>query len=513
MTTNDTGAVSAGQSAAITSANLGLHAGRTPLNVAASQVAATLKHRFVTPGILAGFARIADFVGLALVSAVIAWSYVEPADLSFGYALATLTLPAATVVLISALSGYAISEYRTRVLIKIGRSAMVWTGVFGCFAIVLFFLKAGETFSRVWLGSWFVTGLVVLMGLRILIGQLVKRWAAAGVLERRAVLVGGGPEGVELIRALREEPNNDIRIVGIFDDREASRVPAMQEGLPKLGRIDELLEFGRRAEVDMLIVALPMAAESRLVELLKKLWVLPVDIRLSARASRLRFRPRSYSYVGTVPFLDLFDKPIADWDYVVKSCFDRIVGFILLVLFSPVMLAVAIAIKLDSPGPVFFKQKRYGFNNELIEVYKFRSMYADKTDANAAKLATRDDPRVTRVGRFIRKTSLDELPQLINVAINGNLSLVGPRPHALQAKAADRPYEQVVDGYFARHRVKPGITGWAQVNGWRGETDTPEKLENRVEHDLFYIENWSVLFDLYILLLTPFKLISTENAY
>ena len=253
------------------------------------------------------------------------------------------------------------------------------------------------------------------------------------------MLVGGGPEAVELIRALRDEPTNDIRICGIFDDREDARVPAMQEGLPKLGRIDELLEFGRQAEVDMLIVALPMAAEQRLVQLLKTLWVLPVDIRLSARASRLRFRPRSYSYVGAVPFLDLFDKPIADWDYVAKACFDRIVGSILLLLLSPVMLAVALAVKLDSPGPALFRQKRYGFNNELIEVFKFRSMYADKTDANAAKLATRNDPRITRVGRFIRKTSLDELPQLINVVFKGNLSLVGPRPHAAAGEGRRPP--------------------------------------------------------------------------
>jgi Undecaprenyl-phosphate glucose phosphotransferase len=256
-----------------------------------------------------------------------------------------------------------------------------------------------------------------------------------------------------------------------------------------------------------------MAAEQRLVQLLKTLWVLPVDIRLWARSSRLRFRPRAYSYVGSLPFLDLFDKPIADWDRVAKACFDRVVGGILLVLFAPLMLAVALAIKLDSPGPALFRQKRYGFNNELIEVFKFRSMYTHMTDQNAAKLTTRDDPRVTRVGRFIRKTSLDELPQLINVAIKGNLSLVGPRPHALQAKAADRLYEQVVDGYFARHRVKPGITGWAQVSGWRGETDTSEKLQHRVEHDLYYIENWSVIFDLYILALTPFRLLNTENAF
>ena len=261
------------------------------------------------------------------------------------------------------------------------------------------------------------------------------------------------------------------------------------------------------------IFALPITAEQRILQMLRKLWVLPIDIRLAAHANRLRFRPRSYSYVGQVPVLDLFDKPIADWDVVIKLAFDKIVGAIALLALSPVLLATAIAVKLDSPGPVLFRQRRYGFNNELVEVYKFRSMYVDQTDATAAKLVTRDDPRVTRVGRFIRKTSLDELPQLLNVVFKGNLSLVGPRPHAVHAKAADRQYDEVVDGYFARHRVRPGITGWAQVNGWRGETDTQEKIQQRVEHDLYYIENWSILFDLYILAITPLSLIKTKNAF
>ncbi|MBN9011016.1 MAG: exopolysaccharide biosynthesis polyprenyl glycosylphosphotransferase, partial [Rhizobiales bacterium] len=271
--------------------------------------------------------------------------------------------------------------------------------------------------------------------------------------------------------------------------------------------------FGRKARVDLLIVSLPLTAESRLLQLLKQLWVLPVDIRLSAHTNRLRFRPRTYSFVGKVPFLDVVDRPIADWDVVAKWLVDRLVGGLILLLALPVMALVALAVKLDSKGPVLFKQKRYGFNNELIEVYKFRSMYTDRADAGAAKLVTRGDPRVTRVGRIIRKTSLDELPQLFNVVFRGNLSLVGPRPHAVQAKAENRLYDEVVDGYFARHRVKPGITGWAQVNGWRGETDTREKIEHRVEHDLYYIENWSVLLDLYIIAVTPIRLLSTENAY
>ena len=486
---------------------------RTPLNIAAAQVASTLKQRLVTPGMLSAMARLADLVGLGTLSAAIYLVYVAPLEgIGFRYVLATLILPAATVALIGSFNGYTIGAYRQGI-VMIGRTAAIWTAVFGSFTLVVFFLKMGEDFSRVWLAGWFLTGLAVLTTLRVMLGGLVARWTAAGILERRAVLVGGGPEAVELIRALRAESTNDIRICGIFDDRENARVPALEEGYPKLGRIDELLEFGRQAKIDMLIVALPMAAEQRLVALLKKLWVLPVDIRLSARTSKLRFRPRSYSYVGAVPFLDLFDKPIADWDYIVKGCFDRVVGTMLLLLAAPVMLAVAIAIKLDSPGPVLFRQKRYGFNNDLIEVFKFRSMYVNQTDANAAKLVTRGDPRITRVGRFIRKTSLDELPQLFNVVFGGSLSLIGPRPHAIQAKAAEQLYEQVVDGYFARHRVKPGITGWAQVSGWRGETDTQEKLERRVEHDLFYIENWSVIFDIYILLITPIRLLNTENAY
>jgi exopolysaccharide biosynthesis polyprenyl glycosylphosphotransferase len=196
-----------------------------------------------------------------------------------------------------------------------------------------------------------------------------------------------------------------------------------------------------------------------------------------------------------------------------KWLFDKIVGTLALICAAPVMLAVALAVKLDSKGPIFFKQRRYGFNNELIEIYKFRSIYAEQTDADATKQVSKNDRRVTRVGRFIRKTSLDELPQLINVVFFGNLSLVGPRPHAINAKAAEHLYDEAVDGYFARHRVKPGITGWAQIHGWRGETDSQEKIQRRVEHDLFYIENWSLLLDIIILLRTPLAVFHMNNAY
>jgi Undecaprenyl-phosphate glucose phosphotransferase len=248
------------------------------------------------------------------------------------------------------------------------------------------------------------------------------------------------------------------------------------------------------------------------LQILRKLRSLPVDIRLAPDLVGFRLLHASYSHVGGVPLLNVFHKPLTDWKLIAKEIEDRVLAFLLLLFLAPLFLVVALAIKVDSRGPVFFRQKRYGFNNHLIGVYKFRSMYHELSDQKAEKLVTRNDPRVTRVGAFLRKTSIDELPQLFNVLF-GEMSIVGPRPHALSAKAADRLYEEVVAEYAARHRVKPGITGWAQVMGWRGETDTIEKIQKRVEHDLYYIENWSLAFDIKILVLTFFAVLKPENAY
>jgi Undecaprenyl-phosphate glucose phosphotransferase len=389
-----------------------------------------------------------------------------------------------------------------------------WTMLFLVALAMFFFLKVGEQVSRGWLLGFYAMGAAALLGERLLVTYVVRQLTRSGRLERRTAIVGGGEAGEALIRALEAQRDTGLRVCGVFDDRNDDRSPDLVAGYPKLGTIDDLVEFARRTKLDLVIFTLPISAEARLLTMLRKLWVLPIDIRLSAHMSKLRFRPRSYSYLGAVPVLDVFDRPIADWDIVLKWLFDKLVGTLALVALAPVMLATAIAIKLDSKGPVLFRQKRYGFNNETVEVLKFRSLYHEMSDFSAAKQVTKDDPRVTRVGRFIRKTSLDELPQLFNVVFKSNLSLVGPRPHAIHATTSNRAYEQVVDGYFARHKVKPGITGWAQVNGWRGETDTDDKIQRRVEHDLYYIENWSVLFDLYILLKTPFSLMTkNENAY
>jgi Undecaprenyl-phosphate glucose phosphotransferase len=483
------------------------------LSPAALLVAAQPIPNAWSPIVLAGFVRMVEFSLTVLVGLAAYVAYVVPANgfewhyvaAIFGIAvLALLAFQTADIYQVQAFRGYEKQYFRL---------ASAWSVVFLIAIGATFFAKLGEEFSRVWLGSFYVVGLLTLIGFRRVLFLLVRRWTRAGRLDRRTIVVGADERGDALISSLDSQRDGDVRVLGVFDDRGDERSPSVIAGRQKLGTVDDLVEFARKTRIDLVIFSLPISAEGRILQMLKKLWVLPVDIRLSAHSNKLRFRPRAYSYIGNVPVFDVFDKPITDWDVVMKWLFDRIVGTLLLIAVSPILLLTAIAIKLDSRGPVFFRQKRYGFNNELIEVYKFRSMYVDQCDATASKLATKDDPRITRVGRFIRKTSIDELPQLFNVVFKGDLSLVGPRPHAIHAKAENRLYDEAVDGYFARHRVKPGITGWAQISGWRGETDTHEKIQRRVEHDLYYIENWSVLFDLFILAKTPVALAKTENAY
>ena len=466
-----------------------------------------------SPIVITGLARISDFVLISLTGVALYFGYVARNDgATWPYMAAIFAMTSAMVLALQAADLYQVQMFRCQ-LRQFTRMLSAWTVVFLLFIGVSFFAKLGSEVSRVWLLGFYLAGLSALIVQRLGLRSLVRRWAREGRLDRRTVIVGADDNGERLIRALNAQDDSDLRILGVFDDRNDERALDDCAGVPKLGKTDDIVEFARRTRVDLVLFALPISAETRILEMLKKLWVLPVDIRLSAHTNRLRFRPRSYSYLGKVPTLDVFEAPITDWDLVMKMLFDRIVGGLILIAAAPVMALVALAIKLDSPGPVLFRQKRFGFNNERIDVFKFRSLYHHQADPTASKVVTKNDPRVTRVGRFIRRTSLDELPQLFNVVFKGNLSLVGPRPHAVQGKLENRLFDEAVDGYFARHRVKPGITGWAQINGWRGEVDTDEKIQKRVEFDLYYIENWSVLFDLYILLKTPWALLKGENAY
>ncbi len=467
----------------------------------------------VSPILFAGFVRIAETSLLSALGYIIAALYVPSVDLagSWQYMIAPLATSLLAVSVAQTLGLYTIPAFST-LLRQLPRVALAWLIAVAMLVVGFFFLKSGPDFSRVWLALWFLTGLCGLVLFRTAIASLTRQGVADGRLVRRAVIYGGGQVCEQLLHSLEADAESDIRICGVFDDRGDDRIGRAVAGYPKLGTSDNLVEFGRHTQLDMLIMALPLVAEARLNGLIGKLGVLPIDVRLAGNASSLKLSRRSYSYIGSVPVLDVADKPIDDWGTVAKWVFDKFVAAVALVLLAPVMAVIALAIKCESRGPVLFRQKRYGFNNELVEVLKFRSMYVENSDHAAARLVTRDDPRVTRIGRFIRKASIDELPQLFNV-LSGTLSLVGPRPHAVQAKAADKLYPDVVSNYFARHKVKPGITGWAQINGWRGETDTQEKIQRRVEHDLYYIDNWSLLFDAYILVKTPFALLKAENAF
>jgi Undecaprenyl-phosphate glucose phosphotransferase len=487
---------------------------RRRLSQAALAVTSQKVGRAYSPVVIAGAVRIADFVLLSLIGVAFYLGYMVPLNgFHWEYIAAILGMTATAVICFQASDIYDVQIFRGQ-LRQMTRMVSSWTFVFLLFIGASFFAKLGGEISRLWLSAFFIFGLAALVGERLFLRAMVRSWARQGRLDRRTIVVGADQNGEKLIEALKIQDDSDIDVLGVFDDRNDDRALDTCAGSPKLGKVDDIVEFARRTRVDLVLFALPISAETRILEMLKKLWVLPVDIRLSAHTNKLRFRPRSYSYIGKVPTLDVFEAPITDWDLVMKWMFDHFVGGFILLLAAPLMALIALAVRLDSPGPVLFRQKRFGFNNERIDVYKFRSLYHDQADPLAAKVVTRNDSRVTRVGRFIRKTSLDELPQLFNVVFKSNLSLVGPRPHAVKGKLQSRLFDEAVDGYFARHRVKPGITGWAQINGWRGEVDSEEKIQKRVEFDLYYIENWSVLFDLYILLKTPLALLTkSENAY
>jgi Undecaprenyl-phosphate glucose phosphotransferase len=466
-----------------------------------------------SPTVIAGVLRVVDFALIAIGGLTLYFGYGLPIEVSgWPYFLLTFGIAVTTVIFFQAVDVYQVHRLQTG-FSQITRLVLCWCLVFILFVGASYVARLHNASLEIWFAAFFCSGVAALVIKQLLLRALVRQWAKDGRLDRRTIVVGADENGARLITALKAQEQCKFDILGVFDDRSDSRSQAICAGVPNLGKVDDILEFARRTRIDLVLFALPISAEKRILQMLKKLWVLPVDIHLAAHAGDLHFRPPSYSYLGKLATLHMSGRPLTDWDMLIKCGLDRVAGALILLLAAPVMALIAIAIKLDSPGPILFRQKRFGFNNEQIDVLKFRSLYHHQADPLASRVVAKNDPRVTHVGRFIRKTSLDELPQLFNVVFKGNLSLVGPRPHAIRGKFENRLFDDTVDGYFARHRVKPGITGWAQINGWRGEIDREEKIQKRVEFDFYYIENWSVLFDLYILCRTPLALLKTENAY
>lgn len=391
---------------------------------------------------------------------------------------------------------------------QIPRLVAAWSLTFFLLVTAAFLGKVSSDYSRGWALIWFGAVLVSLTLFRIGLFYQLRLWMSAGQLRRNVAIFGAGEHGRRLAQYLNSIRGESIRIMGVFDDR-SDRVPENLEGHPLVGTLDDLLRVARTERIDEVLVALPWSAEERILEVLEKLRILPLDIRLSSDLVGFRLMSSNFGRIGHMPTVELSYKPLSDWKLFTKELEDRALSALILLFIAPVMLIISVLIKLDSPGPVLFRQKRYGFNNQVIEVFKFRTMRVEACQSASVPQAIQDDPRVTAIGRFLRRSSLDELPQLVNV-LRGEMSLVGPRPHAVPH---NEYFSGIIAEYASRHRVKPGITGWAQVNGWRGETDTVEKMQKRVEFDVYYIDNWSIKFDMLILLMTFFVVLRGNNAY
>lgn len=358
-------------------------------------------------------------------------------------------------------------------------------------------MAAGATVAALWRAA-----------LVPLVHMLVQR----GLVALRVAIAGGGTEAQATLQRLLPLAPQGVRMLGLFDDRDGARSPALQSGIPRLGRMATLPQFVQDHAVDMIVVTMPPRAEERIMQILAPLWVLPVDIRLAPCDTRLVLRPRSYRWLGTLALLDLFDRPLRARDALLKRGFDLCIGAVLTLLALPLMGAIALAIRLETPGPVLFRQKREGYVGAPFTALKFRSLHHALRDDAAVVPVAQGDARVTRIGRVLRRTSLDELPQLFNI-LAGDMSLVGPRPHAVGARSHDMAFAAVAAGYSARHKVKPGLTGLAQVRGLRGAVLRPDDIRHRVACDLEYIDTWSLWQDLRILLMTLPAVLSGKNAF
>jgi polysaccharide biosynthesis protein PslA len=380
----------------------------------------------------------------------------------------------------------------------------------GSMVVCLFLMRDVSIVFRESPFLWLSFSAVLLTASRGYLSWLLRRWTQSGKLARRVAVIGAGEFSREFIERLRAEPDA-YTVVGIYDDRR-SRVPGVQEGVRVRGTVRDLLARSREEEIDLIVIALPLRAVERISRILEEIGSAVADICLTTDFAGFRYKSSQISAVGSNPVVLIDERPLKDWQAGKKLAFDMVVGCLVLVIFSPFLALIALAIRFDSPGPALFRQPRLGFNNRLFTCYKFRTMHHGMTDLFGDRQVTRGDARVTRLGKWLRALSLDELPQIFNV-MKGNMSLVGPRPHPPNTKAADKLFTDVVANYAFRHRVKPGITGWAQVNGWRGETKTVEEIENRVACDLAYIENWSIWLDLRIMMLTITREILSRHAF
>ncbi len=368
-----------------------------------------------------------------------------------------------------------------------------------------FAFKISDLFSRVWLVAWSVAAVVAIALVRIGAASLLRSMIRdGGVFSRRIAIVGATKLGARFAEHVGTAENG-ISIVGLFEAGLPDNGDDHDEAIA--GDLSALELAARNGEIDDIVIAVPRAPRAEMDRLARRLSSLPVSISICPNTHWLDHTGGAVTKVGGASVLSLYRRPLEGWGSIIKTIEDFILGAVLLVALSPVLLLVSIAVKLQGKGPILFAQQRHGFNNAVFRIYKFRTMTVAE-DGEAIQQAQKDDARITPLGKFLRRYSLDELPQLFNV-IRGEMSLVGPRPHAL---AHNHQYAQLIENYSGRHKVKPGITGWAQVNGYRGETSENELMEQRVKFDLGYIDAWSLWFDFKILLMTILAVVFPKNA-
>ncbi len=447
---------------------------------------------------LPGLMRVADWAGVCGIGFLVDWPFVWHDARVLTHSLGIVLGATITTNYLHLIKAYFPRCWKSPA-VQGAKASVAWIGAFGTLVFLACLTDGSREFVEPRGGIWFAGAWLYLLAIRYALHVQVARWQRDGRLLHNIAVLGTGPEASALGRRL-ETRADEARVVGVFIDGESGAGD---------GDIERLLAIVSTGQVDEIIFSLPWNSQEGLSRAIGRFAAYQVELRLDPGVLPAEYPPQEFCMVAGVPTLTVQRRPLSGWGGPVKRAEDLLIASLMLVVLVPLLLAIAAVVKLNSRGPVFFRQERYGFNNNRIMVWKFRTMRHDLNPDPNVPQATRTDPRVTSVGAVLRRTSLDELPQLFNV-LGGSMSLVGPRPHAA---AHNEKYARLIDGYLARHRMKPGITGWAQVNGARGETVTTEQMKRRLSYDLFYIANWSLLLDIKVLLVTIPAVASTRNAY
>lgn len=392
------------------------------------------------------------------------------------------------------------------VIDEFGSLGVVWFAVVVCLLALAFAAKVSSEFSRVVIVVWVLLTPGVMCLVRLVLRKVLRRARAQGKNTRTVAFAGIESATKKMAAHIAQMPWLGLKVIGAFDDRMPNRLDLGELTLE--GNLQELLDRARDGQIDIVYITLPMHAERRIVHVIESLADTTVSVYVVPDLFVFSLYKARWVTVGGMPVISTFESPFYGTESWVKRAEDMLLSSLILLLISPLLVIIAASVKLSSSGPVIFRQRRYGLKGEIVEIWKFRSMTVCDNGDKVVQ-AKRNDRRITPVGKFLRRTSLDELPQFINV-LQGTMSIVGPRPHAV---AHNEQYRKLIRGYMLRHKVKPGITGLAQVNGWRGETDTINKMQKRVEHDLEYIQNWSLWLDIRIIFKTILVAFAGKNAF